>query len=132
MKAALAVTILAAVILVFAGGSFVMDRMMNSSDHASCLLAIYGSSKCLGGLMPLELAASHINTLTVATTGIVGSFAAVLLMVFFLIAWPPILDSSQPAEIVLLRQEVTDERRARSVCKERRWISLLEKRDPSL
>ena len=132
MKPVLATIIILMTLLTLTAGSFAMNRMMNSNDHADCLAAIPGSVKCIGGMDPLQFAITHINALLGASLGVTSSFILILLISLVLLAWltVPALSKLLPAVSFYLR--VFIERNIRGIHKQRRWTSLLEKRDPSL
>lgn len=131
MKPALATTIILATILAITTGSFVMSRMMNASDHANCLSSIPGVT-CVSGMDPFQFAITHINTLLGVSLGVISSLALTFLAVLILLAWltVPALSGLSPETAHYLR--IFTERTMRSVRKQRHWISLLEKRDPSI
>lgn len=131
MKPVLATTIILMTILALTAGAFAMSRIMNSTDHANCLAAIPGSAKCIGGMDPLQFASTHINALMGALLGVVSSLILVLLASLVLLTWLTTSTLSKLSSAAAYYSRIFTERNIRSVRKQRHWISLLEKRDPS-
>ncbi len=105
---------------------------MGPGNHANCLAAIPGSPECVGGMNPVQFAMMHINTLLGASLGIVGSLAtALLLSLLVLLAWITTPDAADLMPAFSSHTETFIEGVTRSVRRQRRWISLLEKRAPS-
>jgi hypothetical protein len=133
MKPAAAIIVIFVIILTFAMGAFAMNAMMNSGNHANCLAAIPGSPECVGGMTPLQFAMTHINALGSASLGIVGTFAALLLAALALLAWLVVADESDVLAVTSsCGARVFSGMRFRGARKQYHWISILEKRDPSL
>lgn len=130
MKPALATMIIVTAILALVAGSFAMINM-GSGNHANCLAAIPGSPKCIGGMDPLQFAITHINAFLGVSLGIVGSLTALLLVSLVLLAWLAASDAATPAAASSYFSKIFAEEHARGIQKQLRWISLLEKRDPS-
>ncbi len=131
MKPVIATMIIMTAILALAVGGFAMMNM-GPGDHANCLAAIPGNPACVGGMDPVRFAIMHINALLGISLGIAGSFAAAFFFSFLVpLAWPPApgaadLPPTISGYLGLFIEGITRSDRAR-----RRWISLLEKRDPS-
>ena len=131
MKPALATMVIVTALLVLVAGSFAMGNM-GSGNHANCLAAIPGSPKCIGGMDPLQFAITHINAFLNASLGIVGSLTALLLASLILLAWLAAPDAATLSSAVSYFSKIFAEERVSGIRKQRHWISLLEKRDPSL
>ena len=131
MKSALATIIIVTAILTLTAGNFAMADMA-SGNHPNCLAAIPGSPTCLGGMDPFQFAVTHINALLSASLGIVSSFVLVLFGALLLLVWLTLPSLSKLSASASYYLRIFTERNVRSIRKQRRWISLLEKRDPSL
>ena len=131
MKSALATIIVLTAILALMAGSFAMINM-GSGNHANCLAAIPGSPKCIGGMDPLQFAITHINALLSVSLGITSSLVLALVSALMLLAWLVVPDASGLLPTTSNYSRIFVDGNARSVRKQRHWISLLEKRDPSL
>ncbi len=118
-------------ILALVASSFVMVNM-GPSNHANCLAAIPGSAPCIGGMDPLQFAITHINALQSASLGVMGSLIFALFASLILLAWLVAPDISNLSSMASSRARIFINGNVRSVQKQRHWISLLEKRDPSL
>ena len=133
MKPAAATIVIFITILTFAAGAFAMSAMMSSGSHVNCLAAIPGSPECVGGMTPLQFAMTHINALGGASLGIVGTLAILLLVALALFSWFRVAAGSGVHVVASLHtSRMFSEERLRGLCKQRHWISILEKRDPSL
>ena len=133
MKPAAATIVIFITILTFTAGAFAMNAMMNSGNHANCLAAIPGSPECVGGMTPLQFAMTHINALSGASLGIVGTLAALLLVALVLLVWLRVADGSDALAMASLHtSRIFSEEHLQGLRKQRHWISILEKRDPSL
>ena len=130
MKPTIAIAIIAITILTLVAGSFTMSVMMSSGNHANCLAAIPGSPKCPGG-DPLQLALMHINAFLSASLGIVGTLATLLLAALALLIWFAVPEVLRMEDVVSCSLRIFSEEYAQSIKKQRRWITRLEKRDPS-
>ncbi len=117
-------------ILALVAGSFAMVNM-GASNHANCLAAIPGSPKCIGGMDPIQFAITHISTLLSASLGVISPLAIVFLALLAVFAWFAILNIPSPLLAALSYLRTLDDVRISAAHKERHWISLLEKRDPS-
>ena len=131
MKPALATMIIVTAILALVAGSFAMINMEPGS-HPDCLAAIPGSAKCLGGMDPLQFAITHINALLSASLGVTSSLVFALFATLILLAWLLVSDITNPLLTAANYSRISVEGNVRSVHKQRHWISLFEKRDPSL
>lgn len=132
MKPTLATIIMVMAILALAVGSFAMARMMGPGDHPNCLAAIPGSPRCFGGMDPFQFAVTHISALLGASLGIAGSLAGMALALLMLLAWLAIPDAADASSTTAGHSRNFVEGETESAHKQRHWISLLEKRDPSL
>ena len=112
-------------------GSFAMFHM-NDGAHANCLAAIPGQPNCVSILDRVKLATTHINALLSASLGIVNSLALALISLLVLLVWVSISEASHLVSKIGNFSRVSLEGTTRSVHKQNRWISLHEKRDPSL
>lgn len=131
MKSTLATIIILTAILALVAGSFAMVKM-DSGNHANCLAAIPGSPKCIGGMDPLQFAITHINALLGLSLGITSSLSLALFASLVLLLWFAAPEISKTISGVSYYARVSNEGNTRSTYKQRHWISLLEKRDPSL
>jgi hypothetical protein len=133
MKLAFASIIIVAAILALGAGAFVMVNM-GPGNHANCLAAIPGGPRCLGGMDAFQLAITHINALLSTSLGIISSFSLFLLGALIALAWlaTPSIKDPQSNDSNYSRAFIGTEGKIRNIQKQRRWISLLEKRDPSL
>ena len=132
MKSAAATIVMFMIILTFAMGAFAMSATMNSGNHVNCLAAIPGSPECVGGMTPLQFAMTHINALGGASLGIVGTLAVLLLAALALLVWLRVADASNVlATASLHTSRIFSEEHLQGLRKQRHWISILEKRDPS-
>ena len=133
MKPAAATIVIFITILTFAMGALTMSAMMNSGSHVNCLAAIPGNPKCAGGMTPLQFAITHINALSGASLGIVGTFAVLLLAALALLVWLAVADDPGLLAAALSHSiRIFSEGHLQGIRKQRHWISILEKRDPSL
>lgn len=131
MKPAFIKIIVLATILVLMAGSFAMIHM-NTADHTNCLAAIPGNPKCLGGMGPLQFAIMHINALLSVSLGVTSSLVLILLGALVLLVRLGVSDPSGLLSSASSYSRIFVEGNINSVRKQRHWISLLEKRDPSL
>ncbi len=131
MKPALATIIIVAAVLAFEVGSFAMMNM-GASNHANCLAAIPGSAACVGGMDPIQFAVTHINAFLGASLGITGSVTLAFFALFVLFARLSIGDVLKDPAISIIASRISFEKTAESITKQRHWISLHERRDPSL
>ncbi len=131
MRPGIAVIIVAATIFALIAGSFVMTRMMDFGNHANCLTAIPGQPPCSGNPNPFQSASEHINALLGASLAIVDGLLVVFLVSLALLAWLAMRDAAQLLPVIADRVHISAEKETTSIHKQRRWISLLEKRDPS-
>ncbi len=122
--------IVTAVLALVAGG-FAMATM-GAGNHTNCLAAIPGSPECVNGMSPIEFVEMHINTLLGASLGIVGSLAFLFFALLAVFIWLTISAAIDPLFMVSRRLSIISNAKASSIGKQRHWISLLEKRDPSL
>ncbi len=131
MKSALATIVILTAVLALVAGSFVMINM-GAGNHANCLAAIPGSPQCIGGMDPFQFAITHINALLGASLGIVGSLILGLFASLMLLAWLAAPDLANLASAAVNYARIFSDGNIGSIRKQRRWISLHEKRDPSL
>ena len=131
-KSVIAAIVITAIIFVLVAGGFAMSRVMGSGNHADCLATIPGQPKCVGVLGSIQFVLTHINALIGISLGVVSSFTFIIFALLILIAWlaaTPIakfLSATQTYPVIAVGKI------AGSICKQRHWISLLEKRDPYL
>ncbi len=123
--------IIVTAILALAVGGLAMVNM-GSGNHTNCLAAIPGSPKCLGGMDPIQFAITHIGTLLGASLGVVGSLVISLFALFVVLMWLVVPSISNSLLTISGYSGILVEAKIKSVRKQRHWVSLLEKRDPSL
>lgn len=129
MKSVFAAIMVVIAIFTLSAGIFAMNHM-DSGDHANCLAAIPGQPGCSGNLDPVQFAIRHINAFLAMSLGITGSLVAVLFSSLILLAWLAAPDISKTASIASDCSGISIEGNARSVYKQRRWISILEGEEP--
>ena len=122
--------IVTAVLALVAGG-FAMATM-GAGNHTNCLAAIPGSPECVNGMSPIQFVEMHINTLLGASAGITGSLVFSFFALLAACMWLTISAATDSLSITLRRVSIISAAKANSIGKQRHWISLLEKRDPSL
>ncbi len=131
MKSALATMVIVTAVLALVAGGFAMATM-GAGNHTNCLAAIPGSPECVNGMSPIQFVEMHINTLLGASLGIVGSLAFSFFALLVAFMWLTISAATDPLFMVSRRLSIISNARASGIGKQRHWISLLEKRDPSL
>ncbi len=131
MKSALATMVILTAVLALVAGGFAMANM-GAGNHANCLAAIPGSQQCVNGMNPFQFATIHINALLGASLGIVSSLAFTFLALLAVFAWLTVSVVADLPFITQRRLGIVTEGKANGIRKQHRWISLLEKRDPSL
>jgi hypothetical protein len=131
MKLLLATIIILTAVFALTVGSFAMVNMA-SGNHANCLAAIPGSPKCVGSMDPIQFAITHISTLLGASLGVVSPLVISLLALLAVFAWFVVPDISNLLLAVSAYPRIFAETSLSSIHKQRHWVSLLEKRDPSL
>ncbi len=135
MKSTIATVVILMSILALMAGGFVMSRRMSVGDHANCLVTTSGSSECIRGMDPFQSAITHVSALLNVSLGVMSSLVLTLFASFVLLSWRvqlAILDISSISPTVSRYSKIFTEGAAGSIYKQRRWISMHEKRDPSL
>lgn len=130
MKLAIATMVIVTAILALLAGGFAMANM-GAGNHTNCLAAIPGSPQCVNGMSPFQFVEMHINTLLGASLGIVSSLIFSFFTLLAIFIWLTISAIAGPSLTALRRLSIIADEKANSAHKQRHWISLLEKRDPS-
>ncbi len=125
------ISVMMAIFALVAGG-FVMSSIMSSGDHADCLTAIPGNLNCAGILDPIQFLKTHINVLLDISLGVTSSLVLFLAASLMFLIWFIGPDALKLLSTNPNYARIFIDRNVRSTRKQRRWISLLEKRDPSL
>lgn len=132
IKSAIAAIVIIATVFVFVAGGFAMIRMMDSGNHANCLAAIPGQPDCAGIINSIQFALTHVDALISISLGIIGPSIFLIFVLLIIIA---LFRTIIIAKFLLTLQKhliIVIYKIARSIYKQRYWISLLEKRDPYL
>ncbi len=130
MKSALATVVVLTAAVALASGGFAMGTM-GPGSHANCLAAIPGSAPCVGGADPIQFAVAHVSAFLSASLGVAGPLTLAFLLLSMLFAWPPAADALAASATGAAFSRIFSGT-AERMGKQRHWISLHEKRDPSL
>ena len=132
MKRALGIILISATLATIVLGGFVVSH--NSDNHTQCPIAALSNNGCPSIMNQFEFALSHIKTIVSISTGVVVLpfifliLAASMLFILFVFGapWSPQINFFTRNNLLNKNREIVSPQKWLS------WLSVLEKRDPSI
>ncbi len=131
MKATLSIILISATLATIIWGGFMM---YSENGHTHCPISALESKGCMNAMSPLMSALAHLNVVIGISTGVA---VWPLLLLSLMLAFGAFLSFAKeninlPANVLSARRLSYEANRDYSQSKWLGWLSVLEKRDPSV